>query len=119
MRPSVVAAPVAALGLGFGVLLAKERKVEVREAALPRTALVVGGGVIGVSTAYQLARRGVSVTLLEERDQIAQVLSWTSNCSRELLLPSRRRGYCLVHATVNLSVLAPHCPPSPAGGLLL
>ena len=92
MRPSVVAAPVAALGLGFGVLLAKERKVEVREAALPRTALVVGGGVIGVSTAYQLARRGVSVTLLEERDQIAQVLARTRTCAD---IPEERIQACL------------------------
>lgn len=36
---------------------------------LPRTAevVVIGGGVNGVSTAYQLARRGVDVVLLERR----------------------------------------------------
>ena len=84
---------MAALGLGFGVLLAKERAVEVREAIPPRTALVVGGGVIGVSTAYQLARRGVQVTLLEERDQLAQVKTTCArNCTRELVLPSQKRG---------------------------
>ena len=100
--------------------MAKERKVEVREAALPRTALVVGGGVIGVSTAYQLARRGVSVTLLEERDQLAQVLPCTRNCSRELVLPSRKRGYGFVHTTVDVDQFSsPMVPPSPAGGLLL
>ena len=31
----------------------------------PRTVAVVGGGVIGVMTAYELARRGVSVTIVE------------------------------------------------------
>jgi sarcosine oxidase, subunit beta len=33
----------------------------------PRTALVVGGGVMGASIAGELARRGVGVTLLEKR----------------------------------------------------
>lgn len=27
---------------------------------------VIGGGIIGVSTAYELARRGISVALLEK-----------------------------------------------------
>ena len=34
----------------------------------PRTALVVGAGVVGVSTAYALARRGIRVTLIDRRE---------------------------------------------------
>ena len=33
----------------------------------PRTALVVGAGVVGVATAYALARRGVQVTLVDRQ----------------------------------------------------
>jgi len=32
----------------------------------PRTALVIGGGIIGLTTAYVLARHGVQVTVLDE-----------------------------------------------------
>ena len=31
------------------------------------SAVVIGGGIIGISTAVQLARRGVRVRVLEER----------------------------------------------------
>ena len=34
----------------------------------PKTALVIGAGVVGVATAYALARRGVSVRLVDRRD---------------------------------------------------
>lgn len=37
----------------------------------PRSALVVGGGIVGISTAYCLARRGLDVTLLEEHTDLA------------------------------------------------
>ena len=63
--------------LGFGVLLGR-KEVDAREVEPPGTALVIGGGVIGVSTAYQLAMRGVAVTVLEEREQVAQVSSQLS-----------------------------------------
>jgi glycine/D-amino acid oxidase-like deaminating enzyme len=33
--------------------------------------IVVGGGIIGVTTAYELAHRGHRTTLLEARDGIA------------------------------------------------
>ena len=33
---------------------------------IPRSAVVIGGGIIGISSALQLARRGVAVTVLEE-----------------------------------------------------
>ncbi len=34
----------------------------------PKTAIVIGAGVVGVSSAYALARRGIDVTLVERRD---------------------------------------------------
>lgn len=34
----------------------------------PHTAIVIGAGVVGVSSAYALARRGIEVTLVERRD---------------------------------------------------
>lgn len=34
----------------------------------PKTALVIGAGVVGVATAYALARQGVSVRLVDRRD---------------------------------------------------
>lgn len=34
--------------------------------SLPRSALIVGAGVVGVATAYALARRGVAVTILDK-----------------------------------------------------
>jgi len=41
-----------------------------------RSAIVVGGGVIGVSSAYALARKGWAVRLLERSDEIATQTSW-------------------------------------------
>ncbi|MEJ6011494.1 FAD-dependent oxidoreductase [Novosphingobium aquae] len=34
----------------------------------PRSAIVIGAGVVGLATAYALARRGVAVTVIESRD---------------------------------------------------
>jgi sarcosine oxidase subunit beta len=41
---------------------------------LPKTSdvVIIGGGIMGASTAYHLARRGVSVTLLEKDEQFGQ-----------------------------------------------
>lgn len=38
--------------------------------------LVLGGGVVGVTTAYQLQRDGHEVTVLERRDTVAEETSW-------------------------------------------
>src|SRR6516165_1499781 len=38
--------------------------------------LVMGGGVVGVTTAYQLQRDGHEVVLLERRSDVAQETSW-------------------------------------------
>ena len=42
----------------------------------PRSALIVGGGIIGISSALQLARRGVKVTVVEECSEVSQVASY-------------------------------------------
>lgn len=45
---------------------------------MTQTALVIGGGVIGVSTAWYLAERGVEVTLLERREATALETSYAN-----------------------------------------
>ena len=49
----------------------------------PRRAVVVGGGVLGVSTAQQLARAGAAVTLVTESELVSQAsgrsLSWLNS----------------------------------------
>ncbi|AUX78397.1 FAD-dependent oxidoreductase [Sinorhizobium fredii] len=49
-----------------------------RQKALPEKApvVVIGGGIIGVSTLYHLARRGVSGAVLLERKQLASGTTW-------------------------------------------
>lgn len=44
----------------------------------PRSALVIGGGLIGVTTAWYLAERGVAVTLLERREAAALETSYAN-----------------------------------------
>jgi tRNA 5-methylaminomethyl-2-thiouridine biosynthesis bifunctional protein len=39
--------------------------------AIPRTALVIGGGIAGCAAAHALAQRGISVTLIERAPQLA------------------------------------------------
>ena len=38
--------------------------------------LIMGGGVVGVTTAYQLLRDGHEVVLLERQDTVARETSW-------------------------------------------
>ncbi len=45
---------------------------------MARTALVIGGGLIGVSTAWYLAERGIAVTLLERREGTALETSYAN-----------------------------------------
>jgi glycine oxidase len=44
----------------------------------PRTVIVIGGGVIGLSTAWRLQQRGVAVTLLERNAQTGLEASWAA-----------------------------------------
>lgn len=41
-----------------------------------RSAIVIGGGVIGVTSAYALARDGWQVSLIEQMDQVGMGASW-------------------------------------------
>jgi len=46
-----------------------------REKSNKQTAIIVGAGIAGCSTAYALAKRGIAVTLIERHDAIAQEAS--------------------------------------------
>ncbi len=45
------------------------------ERRVPRTALVIGGGLAGCTTAHALAQRGIQVTLIESAAQLASAAS--------------------------------------------
>ncbi|MEM9296185.1 MAG: hydroxysqualene dehydroxylase HpnE [Planctomycetota bacterium] len=60
----------------------------------PRTAVVVGGGVAGLSAAVRLAQAGVAVTLVESRKRVGgragsmhdpELDAWVDNCQHVLL----------------------------------
>ena len=42
---------------------------------IAKSAIVIGGGIAGCSTAYALAKRGIAVTLIERHDALAQEAS--------------------------------------------
>src|SRR5215469_6154563 len=60
------------------------------DADLPRAvdAVVIGGGIVGVSAAYFLARKGASVVLVEKGEiageQSAQNMGWVRKLGRDL-----------------------------------
>src|SRR5215469_8239975 len=60
------------------------------EPDLPRAvdAVVIGGGIVGVSAAYFLARKGASVVLVEKgeiaNEQSAQNMGWVRKLGRDL-----------------------------------
>jgi len=65
-----------AAAAGLAVLAAKSESNLQDNVHQPKTAVVIGGGIIGISTAFQLARRGVQVTVLESKSQISSVSSY-------------------------------------------
>ena len=42
----------------------------------PRSAIIIGGGILGISSALQLAKRGVNVTVIEEQPDVSRVASY-------------------------------------------
>lgn len=52
-------------------------------------AVIIGGGIIGVSTAYYLARKGVSTTLLESGDLAGGT---SGSCDRAIMIQSKNPG---------------------------
>ena len=55
----------------------KDRLELPTHASKPTTAVVIGGGLAGLATAYELSQRGVTVTLLERAPQLGgKVASW-------------------------------------------
>lgn len=69
---SVRAECLALQGTSKPVLSSSHReRIEGYERKIPRTALIIGGGIAGCAAAHALAQRGISVTLIERAPQLA------------------------------------------------
>ena len=74
---------------------------------LPNTAkvVVIGGGVVGTSTAYHLAKFGWKNTILLERDQLTSGTTWHAAGLVSQLGPSaaitkiRKYSFCLLYTS--------------------
>lgn len=55
-----------------------------------KSIVVIGGGVMGLGTAFHLAERGHDVTLVEQAKETA---SWASGVNGSLLAPSAMAGW--------------------------
>jgi len=63
--------------LGTYVNSTNRKKINAEEVeGKPSSAVVIGGGIIGISTALQLANRGIKVTVLEQNQDISRVASY-------------------------------------------
>ena len=79
--------------------------------ALPKTAdvIIIGGGVMGASTAYYLAARGVKQVLLLEKEELFG-LGATGRCAGGV----RYQFATEVNIKLSLESLHPECLRSPA-----
>lgn len=85
--------------------------------------IIIGGGVIGVSIAYQLARRGKKVTLLESRDLASGA---SGSCDQNIFLQSKNPGIHLELALASAGMfdsleaeLGSHIEYHRRGGMIL
>ncbi|MCD8485778.1 MAG: FAD-dependent oxidoreductase [Desertifilum sp.] len=78
-------------GLGYSRFTKPEPAVYVqdtldlpRSLSQPKTAVVVGGGLAGLASAYELSQRGFAVTLLEKSPQLGgKIASWPIQVGEE------------------------------------
>ena len=55
-----------------------KRHIAVMARSSPKTATIIGAGVVGMATAYELARRGLSVTIIDRWDEPGQGTSFAN-----------------------------------------